>query len=71
MLDTLQHGLPGDAEGGGGDLHGDPAGGRVVGDEDADGIGESASAAHCPIAANDLQPAITAAIPTASSPASA
>ena len=29
-----------------------------------------ASAAHCPIAANDLDPAITAAIPTASSPAS-
>jgi len=26
--------------------------------------------AHCPIAANDLDPAITAAIPTASSPAS-
>ena len=30
-----------------------------------------ASPAHCPIAANDLDPAITAAIPTASSPASA
>ena len=30
-----------------------------------------ASAAHCPIAANDRDPAITAAIPTASSPASA
>ena len=30
-----------------------------------------ASAADCPIAANDLDPAITAAIPTASSPASA
>jgi hypothetical protein len=30
-----------------------------------------ASAAHWPIAANDLDPAITAAIPTASSPASA
>ena len=30
-----------------------------------------ASAAHCPIAANDLDPAMTAAIPTASSPASA
>ena len=29
-----------------------------------------ASAAHCPIAANDLDPAMTAAIPTASSPAS-
>src|SRR5690348_10173079 len=29
-----------------------------------------ASAAHCPIAANDFEPAITAAIPTASSPAS-
>src|ERR1700733_1796921 len=29
-----------------------------------------ASAAHCPIAANDLDPAITAATPTASSPAS-
>jgi hypothetical protein len=29
-----------------------------------------ASAAHCPIAANDLDPAITAAMPTASSPAS-
>ena len=29
----------------------------------------AASAAHCPIAANDLDPAITAAIPTASSPA--
>ena len=29
-----------------------------------------ASAAHCPIAANDRDPAITAAIPTASSPAS-
>ena len=29
-----------------------------------------ASAAHCPIAANDLAPAATAAIPTASSPAS-
>jgi len=29
-----------------------------------------ASAAHCPIAANDLDPAITAAIPVASSPAS-
>jgi hypothetical protein len=30
----------------------------------------AASAAHCPIAANDLEPAITAAIPTASNPAS-
>jgi hypothetical protein len=30
-----------------------------------------ASAAHCPIAANDRDPATTAAIPTASSPASA
>ena len=30
-----------------------------------------ASAAHCPIAANDRDPAITAAIPTASRPASA
>ncbi len=29
-----------------------------------------ASAAHCPIATNDLEPAMTAAIPTASSPAS-
>jgi hypothetical protein len=29
-----------------------------------------ASAAHCPIAANDLAPAVTAAMPTASSPAS-
>ena len=29
-----------------------------------------ASAAHCPIAANDRDPAMTAAIPTASSPAS-
>ena len=29
-----------------------------------------ASAAHCPIAANDLEPAMTAAIPAASSPAS-
>src|SRR5215472_10752041 len=40
-LDTLQHGLPGDAEGGGGDLDGDPAGGRVVGDEVPDGFGEA------------------------------
>jgi hypothetical protein len=38
-LDTLQHGLPADAEGGGGDLHGDPACGRIVGDEVPDGRG--------------------------------
>jgi len=39
-LDTLQHGLAGDAEGSGGDLNGNPAGGVVVGDESPDGIGE-------------------------------
>ena len=32
-LDTLQHDLPGDAQGRGGDLDGDPAGGGIVGDE--------------------------------------
>src|SRR5712691_6862046 len=40
-LDTLQHGLAGDAEGGGGDLGGDPSGGGVVGDEGAHGAGEA------------------------------
>src|ERR1700750_1131183 len=40
-LDTLQHGLPGDAEGCGGDLDGDPAGGGMVGDEVPDGFGEA------------------------------
>src|SRR5512133_712514 len=40
-LDTLQHGLPGDAEGGGGDLDGDPACGRVAGDEIPDRGGEA------------------------------
>src|SRR6201989_1214232 len=40
-LDTLQHGLPGDAEGCGGDLDGNPAGGGVVGDEVLDGFGEA------------------------------
>src|ERR1700722_3568011 len=40
-LDTLQHGLPGDAEGRGGDLDGDPAGGGVVGDAVPDGFGEA------------------------------
>ena len=42
----------------------------AVGAQDAS-TSSPASAAHCPIAANDLDPAITAAIPTASSPASA
>ena len=40
-LDTLQHGLPGDAEGSGGDLDGYPAGGGVVGDEIPDGLCEA------------------------------
>ena len=40
-LDTLQHCLPGDAEGRGGDLDGNPAGGGVVGDEIPDGFGEA------------------------------
>ena len=37
-LDTLQHCLPGDAQGRRGDLDGDPAGGGVVGDELADEV---------------------------------
>src|SRR5262249_61867390 len=40
-LDTLQHGLPGDAEGRGGDLDGHPAGGGIVGDEIPDGFGKA------------------------------
>ena len=40
-LDTLQHCLPGDAEGRGGDLDGYPAGGGIVGDELPDGLGEA------------------------------
>ena len=39
--DTRQHGLPGDAQGNGGDLDGDPADGGVVGDEVPDGLGEA------------------------------
>lgn len=40
-LDTLQHCLPGHAEGRRGDLDGNPAGGGVVGDEIPDGSGEA------------------------------
>ena len=40
-LDTLQHGLPGHAEGRRGDLDGNPAGGGIVGDEIPDGSGEA------------------------------
>src|ERR1019366_7854475 len=39
VVDTLQHGLAGDAEGDGGSPYGYPPGGRVVGDEGADGVG--------------------------------
>jgi hypothetical protein len=38
-------------------------------DEEA-ALAEPLVAAHCPIAANDFEPAMTAEIPTASSPAS-
>src|ERR1019366_4780409 len=41
VVDTLQHGLAGDAEGDGGSPYGYPPGGRVVGDEGADGVGEA------------------------------
>jgi hypothetical protein len=40
-VDTLQHGLAGDAESRGGDLDRDPACGGVVGDEIADRRGEA------------------------------
>ncbi len=40
-LDTLRHGLAGDAEGGGGDLGGDPSGAGVAGDEIPGGFGEA------------------------------